>query len=67
MLHVERMHLPGPTPVDRVETLLESAVEGALLAIRMTLPDAESFKATLATGKAEGMKTNYKRLDESCN
>ncbi len=62
LLHIERMHLPDPTPDNRVETLFTAEGEGTMLTIRMTLPDAESLEATLATGMAEGMEASYARL-----
>ena len=65
MLHVERMHLPDPTPDNRVETRFDDAPGGGtLLTMIMELPDAESRAAMLATGMEEGMEASYARLDE---
>jgi uncharacterized protein YndB with AHSA1/START domain len=63
-LHVERMHLPEPTPDNRVETLFEPDGNGTLLTLRMTLPDAETRAAMLATGMDQGMEASYARLEQ---
>lgn len=63
-VHVERMHLPDPTPDNHVETTFEPDGEGTLLTLRMTLPDAETRKAMLATGMEEGMEASYARMEE---
>jgi uncharacterized protein YndB with AHSA1/START domain len=63
-VHVERMHLPDPTPDNHVETLFEADGEGTLLTLRMTLPDAETRAAMLATGMEEGMEASYARMEE---
>ncbi len=62
-VHVERMHLPDPTPDNHVETLFEPDGDGTLLTVRMTLPDAETRAAMLATGMEEGMEASYARLE----
>lgn len=65
IVHIERMHLPDPTPDNRVETRLESdGAGGTLMTMRMTLPDKESRAAMLATGMAEGMEASYARLEQ---
>jgi uncharacterized protein YndB with AHSA1/START domain len=63
-VHVERMHLPDPTPDNHVETLFEADGNGTLLTLRMTLPDAETRTAMLATGMEEGMEASYARMEE---
>jgi uncharacterized protein YndB with AHSA1/START domain len=63
MVHIERMHLPDPTPDNHVETLFEPDGEGTLLTLRMTLPDAETRAAMLATGMEEGMEASYARME----
>jgi uncharacterized protein YndB with AHSA1/START domain len=63
-VHVERMHMPDPTPDNHVETLFEPDGDGTLLTLRMTLPDAETRKAMLATGMEEGMEASYARMEE---
>ena len=62
-LHVERMHMPDPTPDNRVESLFEPDGEGTLLTVRMTLPDAGTRQAMLATGMEHGMQASYARLE----
>jgi uncharacterized protein YndB with AHSA1/START domain len=63
IVHIERMHLPDPTPDNHVETRFEPDGTGTLLNMRMTLPDAESRAAMLATGMEEGMEASYARLE----
>ena len=38
IVHVERMHLPDPTPDNHVETTFEPDGAGTLMTMRMTLP-----------------------------
>jgi uncharacterized protein YndB with AHSA1/START domain len=61
--HVERMFLPDPTPDNECETLFRPEGGGTLLTLTMTLPDATTREAMLATGMAEGMEASYARLD----
>jgi uncharacterized protein YndB with AHSA1/START domain len=63
LVHVERMHLPGPTPDNHVETSFEPVPGGTLMTIRMTLPDAETRTQMLASGMEYGMEASYVRLD----
>ena len=63
IVHIERMHLPDPTPDNNVETVFEPDGAGTLMTMRMTLPDAEARTAMLATGMEEGMEASYERLD----
>jgi len=63
IVHVERMHLPDPTPDNHVTTTFTPDGTGTLLTMRMTLPDAESRKAMLETGMEEGMEVSYARLE----
>ena len=63
IVHVERMHLPDPTPDNHVETRFAPDGDGTLMTMRMTLPDAETRSAMLATGMADGMEASYARLD----
>ena len=63
IVHVERMFLPDPTPENRVETRFEADGDGTLLTMRMTLPDAASREAMLASGMADGMEDSYARID----
>ena len=61
--HVERMHLPDPTPDNHCVTTFAAEGAGTLLTLRMTLPDAESRAAMLETGMEEGMEASYARID----
>jgi len=63
IVHVERMHLPDPTPDNHIETTFEPDGEGTFMTMRMTLPDAQTRAAMLATGMEGGMETSYGRLE----
>jgi uncharacterized protein YndB with AHSA1/START domain len=63
IVHVERMHLPDPTPDNHVETQFEADGSGTLMTMRMTLPDEQTRKAMLATGMEHGMEASYVRLE----
>lgn len=63
IVHVERMHLPDPTPDNHVVTNFEPHGDGTLMTMRMTLPDAETRRAMLATGMEHGMEASYERLE----
>jgi uncharacterized protein YndB with AHSA1/START domain len=63
IVHVERMHLPAPTPDNHVETTFEKEGTGTLMIMRMTLPDAETRAAMLSTGMEDGMEASYVRLE----
>ena len=63
IVHVERMHLPDPTPDNRVETRFEPDGNGTLMTVRMTLPDAKTRAEMLATGMEHGMEASYARLE----
>ena len=64
IVHVERMHLPDPTPDNHVETRFEADGAGTLMTMRMTLPDKETREAMLATGMDQGMEASYARMEE---
>ena len=67
LVHVERMHLPDPTPDNHVETTFTPDGDGGtLLTIRMTLPDARTRAAMLATGMEHGMEASYNRMEAVC-
>ncbi len=63
MVHVERMHLPDPTPDNHVVTTFAADGAGTLMTMRMTLPDAATREAMLATGMDTGMEASYARLE----
>lgn len=63
IVHVERMHLPDPTPDNHIETTFVADGSGTLMTMRMTLPNAETRKAMLETGMDQGMEASYARLE----
>lgn len=63
IVHVERFHMPDPTPDNHVETRFEADGAGTLMTMRMTLPDNATRAAMLATGMKDGMEASYARLD----
>ena len=63
IVHVERMHLPDPTPDNHVETRFDPDGDGTRMTMRMTLPDAQTRAAMLATGMEHGMEASYARLE----
>jgi uncharacterized protein YndB with AHSA1/START domain len=64
IVHIERMHLPDPTPDNHIETRFEADGAGTLMTMRMTLPDGKTRAAMLATGMERGMGASYDRLAE---
>ena len=67
LVHIERMHLPDPTPDNHVETTFEPDGTGTLMTMRMTLPDAQTRAAMLSTGMEHGMEASYVRLESLLN
>jgi uncharacterized protein YndB with AHSA1/START domain len=63
IVHVERMHLPEPTPDNHVETRFDPDGHGTLMTLRMSVPDAATREQMLATGMQHGMEASYARLD----
>jgi len=63
IVHVERMHMPDPTPDNHVVTTFTADGSGTLVTMRMTLPDAATRKAMLSTGMDRGMEESYARLE----
>jgi uncharacterized protein YndB with AHSA1/START domain len=67
LVHVERMHLPDPTPDIHVETIFEQDGDGTIMTMRMTLPDAATRAQMLASGMEQGMEAGYVRLEGLLN
>jgi uncharacterized protein YndB with AHSA1/START domain len=63
IVHVERMHMPDPTPDNHVETRFDKDGVGTLMTMRMTLPDAQTRAMMLASGMERGMEASYVRLE----
>lgn len=61
--HVERMFLPDPTPDNRVETTFTARDGGTLMVMRMSVADATTRNAMLATGMTDGMALCYDLLE----
>ncbi len=64
IVHVERMHLPDPTPDNHIVTTFAADGAGTLMTMRMSLPNAETRAAMLATGMDVGMEASYARLEQ---
>lgn len=64
IVHVERMHLPDPTPDNHIETRFVADGPGTLMTMRMTLPDAQTRAMMLSTGMERGMEASYVRLED---
>jgi uncharacterized protein YndB with AHSA1/START domain len=67
IVHVERMHLPDPTPDNHIETSFAPDASGTLMTMRMTLPNSQTRAAMLATGMESGMEASYVRLENMIN
>jgi uncharacterized protein YndB with AHSA1/START domain len=63
IVHVERMFLPERTPDNHIETTFQADRGGTLMVMRMSLPDAATRAAMLATGMERGMEASYVRLE----
>lgn len=64
MVHVERMFLPDRTPDNHIETLFApDGAGGTLMTATMTLPDAATREAIIASGMTDGMEESYARID----
>jgi len=63
IVHVERMHLPDPTPDNHVETRFVPDGTGTLMTMRMTLPNEQTRAMMLSTGMESGMEASYVRLE----
>jgi len=64
IVHVERMHLPDPTPDNYVVNEFAADGDGTLMTMRMTLPDEATRAQMLATNMENGMEMSYLRLDD---
>ncbi len=62
--HVERMHMPDPTPDNHCLTTFEADGDGTRLTLCMTLPDKETRQAMLDMNMTDGMEQSYAKLDE---
>lgn len=61
--HVERMHLPDPTPDNHIVSTFERDKTGTLMTMRMTLPDAATRAIMLKSGMEYGMEASFTRLE----
>ena len=65
LVHVERMHLPDPTPDNHIVTTFTADGDDTLMTMRMTLPNEAVRTAMLASGMEKGMETSYERLEST--
>jgi uncharacterized protein YndB with AHSA1/START domain len=63
MEHVERYHMPDPTPDNHIVTTFEPEGQGTRVRLVMTLPDKDARDAALATGMEEMMELSFARMD----
>jgi uncharacterized protein YndB with AHSA1/START domain len=63
LIQVERLHLPDPAPDNHIERRFEPDGRGTLMTMRMTLPNAKTRAAMLATGLERGIEASYARLE----
>jgi len=63
IVHIERMHMPDPTPDNHIVSTFEPDETGTLMTMRMTLPDAATRAAMLKSGMARGMEASFVRLE----
>ncbi len=63
IVHVERMHLPDPTPDNHIESTFAPDGNGTLLTLVMRMDSPEAMEAMIATGMTDGMETTYARID----
>jgi uncharacterized protein YndB with AHSA1/START domain len=61
--HIERMHLPDPTPDNHIVTTFEPKDGGTFMTMRMELPNKQTRDAMLASGMEHGMEASYQRLE----
>ncbi len=62
LVHIERMHMPDPTPDNHIVTTFTPDGAGTLMMMRMTLPDSATRAMMLASGMEGGMEASYVRL-----
>jgi uncharacterized protein YndB with AHSA1/START domain len=63
IVHVERMHLPDPTPDNHIETTFKADNGGTLMTMRISVPDAETRKMMMSSGMEHGMEASYVQLE----
>ncbi len=63
IIHVERMHMPDPTPDNHIESTFAADGGGTLLTLVMQMASPEAMEAMIATGMTDGMETTYARID----
>jgi len=64
IVHIERMHMPDPSPDNHVETHFHADGAGTLMTMRMTLPDEKTRATMLSTNMEYGMEASYVRLEK---
>ena len=59
------MLLPDPTPENRVETRFDPEGTGTRMTMTMSVADAATMEAMVATGMTDGMEASYARLEQT--
>jgi uncharacterized protein YndB with AHSA1/START domain len=65
IVHIERMHLPDPTPDSHVETRFDADGARTLLTMRITLPNGATRAQMLSSGMERGLEASYVRLEST--
>ena len=61
--HIERMHLPDPTPDNHIVTEFTPHKSDTRMVMTMTLPDPATRKIMLASGMDQGMEVSCQRME----
>jgi uncharacterized protein YndB with AHSA1/START domain len=63
MVHVERWHMPDPSPDNTIETRFDAEGTGTRMTLTMSVAESASMDAMVATGMTDGMEVTYARID----
>lgn len=61
--HLERIHLPGCSPDNLIDSRISARPQGSQLRIEMRLPSARAREAMLCAARAGTMAGTYSRID----
>jgi uncharacterized protein YndB with AHSA1/START domain len=62
-IHVEVMHMPDPTPENRVETRFDPDGTGTLFIMTMSVAQAATMDEMVTSGVTQGIETNCSRME----